>query len=205
MFQSSVHLSLRGVVAEVGHQTYTEGVCTLPTLYDAQVASRLCQALPEAQAAVILSKSMSLKIACQERKRSQKVRNIFLNPWFWINPFIIQRQRKGLLPLPPEAWSIFKWSTVICKISAFSNLADPCKETGKNGVTFNNRPIHISYKVEKTCMGKCVPVHKEMMECVQFTCFSKALGTSLLNSDKLLLIRSRLRFSIICKWVKETM
>lgn len=31
------------------------------------------------------------------------------------------------LPLPPEAWSIFKWSTVICKISAFSSLADPLK------------------------------------------------------------------------------
>lgn len=30
------------------------------------------------------------------------------------------------LPLPPVAWSIFKWSTVICKISAFSNFADPC-------------------------------------------------------------------------------
>lgn len=29
------------------------------------------------------------------------------------------------LPLPPVAWSIFKWSTVICNISAFSNLADP--------------------------------------------------------------------------------
>lgn len=30
------------------------------------------------------------------------------------------------LPLPPVAWSIFKWSTVICNISAFSNFADPC-------------------------------------------------------------------------------
>lgn len=29
------------------------------------------------------------------------------------------------------------------------------------------------------------------------TCFSKALGTSLLSSDKLLLIRSRRRFSMI--------
>lgn len=29
------------------------------------------------------------------------------------------------LPLPPVAWSIFKWSTVICNISAFSNFADP--------------------------------------------------------------------------------
>lgn len=31
------------------------------------------------------------------------------------------------LPFPPVAWSIFKWSTVICRISAFSNLADPFK------------------------------------------------------------------------------
>lgn len=76
MFQSSVHLSLRGVAAEVGHQTYTEGVCALPTLYDAQVAGCLCQALPEAQAAVILSESVSLKVTCQERKQSQEVRNV---------------------------------------------------------------------------------------------------------------------------------
>lgn len=26
----------------------------------------------------------------------------------------------------PLAWIIFKWSTVICRISAFSNLAEPC-------------------------------------------------------------------------------
>lgn len=76
MFQSRVHLPLRGVVAEVGHQTYTEGVRALPTLYDAQVAGRLCQTLPEAQAAVILSKSMSLKVTCQERKQIQEVRNV---------------------------------------------------------------------------------------------------------------------------------
>lgn len=74
VFQSSVHLPLRGVVAEVGHQTYTEGVRTLPTLDDAQVASRLCQALPEAQAAVILSKSMSLKVSCQERGQRGQTR-----------------------------------------------------------------------------------------------------------------------------------
>lgn len=75
MFQSGVHLPLGGVVAEVGHQTYTEGVCALPTLYDAQEASCLCQALSESQAAVILSKSMSLKITCQGREQSQEVRD----------------------------------------------------------------------------------------------------------------------------------
>ena len=36
------------------------------------------------------------------------------------------------------------------------------------------------------------------MENKQSTCFSKALGTSLLSSERLLLIRSRLLFSIIC-------
>lgn len=36
------------------------------------------------------------------------------------------------------------------------------------------------------------------------TCFSKALGTSLLSSDKLLLIRSRRRFSIICEKQTKT-
>lgn len=36
------------------------------------------------------------------------------------------------------------------------------------------------------------------------TCFSKALGTSLLSSDKLLLIRSRRRFSIICETQTKT-
>lgn len=29
------------------------------------------------------------------------------------------------IPLPPAAWSIFRWSTVICRISAFSSLAEP--------------------------------------------------------------------------------
>ncbi|MEQ2216333.1 hypothetical protein XENOCAPTIV_014434 [Xenoophorus captivus] len=68
MFQSSVHLPLRGVVAEMGYQTHPQGVCTIPALDNAQVAGRLCQALPEAQAAVILSKSVSLKVACQIRQ-----------------------------------------------------------------------------------------------------------------------------------------
>lgn len=36
------------------------------------------------------------------------------------------------------------------------------------------------------------------------TCFSKALGTSLLSSDKLLLIRSRRRFSMICRKQTKT-
>lgn len=72
MFQSSVYLPLRGVAAEVGHQAHAEGVGTLPTFYHAQVASRLCQALPEAQAAVILSQRVSLKVSW-ERQKSQEV------------------------------------------------------------------------------------------------------------------------------------
>ena len=74
VFQSGVHLSLRGTVAEVGHQAHAEGVRAVPALDDAQVAGCLCQALPEAQAAVILSKSMSLKVTCQGREQRQRVR-----------------------------------------------------------------------------------------------------------------------------------
>lgn len=71
MFQSSVHFPMGGIVAEVGHQANTEGVCALTALHDAQVAGCLCQALPEAQAAVILSKSVSLKEPCQEEETSK--------------------------------------------------------------------------------------------------------------------------------------
>lgn len=71
MFQSSVHLPMGGVVAEVGHQANTEGVRALTALHDTQVAGCLCQALPEAQAAVILSKSVSLKEPCQEEETSK--------------------------------------------------------------------------------------------------------------------------------------
>lgn len=69
MSESSVHFPLRGVVAEVGDQAHSEGVCTVPTFYDTQVASRLCQALPKAQTAVILGQSVSLKVTCQGRKK----------------------------------------------------------------------------------------------------------------------------------------
>lgn len=72
MFQSSVHLPLRGVAAEVGHQAHAKGVGTLPTFHHAQVARRLRQALPEAQAAVILSQRVSLKVSW-ERQESQEV------------------------------------------------------------------------------------------------------------------------------------
>lgn len=72
VFQSSVYLPLRGVAAEVGHQAHAEGVGALPAFYHAQVASRLCQALPEAQAPVILSQRMGLKVSW-ERQKSQEV------------------------------------------------------------------------------------------------------------------------------------
>lgn len=58
-----MNLPLGSVVAEVGHQAEAQGVGALPTLHDAQVAGGLGQALPEAQAAVILGKSMSLEEA----------------------------------------------------------------------------------------------------------------------------------------------
>lgn len=102
MFQSCVHFPLRGVVAEVGYQTYTEGVCTLPTLYDAQVAGCLCQALPEAQAAVIFSEGMSLKVACRE-KENEKSEGQKCAHFDLLHKLIYdQSQRKALLPLPPE-------------------------------------------------------------------------------------------------------
>lgn len=72
MFQSSVHLPLRGVAAEVGHQAHAKGVGTLATFHHAQVARCLRQALPEAQAAVILSQRVSLKVSW-ERQESQEV------------------------------------------------------------------------------------------------------------------------------------
>lgn len=62
VFQSRLHLPLRGVAAEVGHQAQAEGVRALPALYDGQVAGRLHQTLPEAQAAVILGQSVSLEV-----------------------------------------------------------------------------------------------------------------------------------------------
>ena len=37
----------------------------------------------------------------------------------------VGRDLEGSLPLPPAAWSILRWSTVICRISAFSSLAEP--------------------------------------------------------------------------------
>lgn len=37
----------------------------------------------------------------------------------------IRKKKIDSLPFPPVACSIFRWSTVICSISAFSNLADP--------------------------------------------------------------------------------
>lgn len=78
MFQSSVHLPLSGVAAEVGHQAHAEGVRTVPSLNNAEVASCLSQTLPEAQAAVILSKSMSLKETCQGGEQNHKVQYVFL-------------------------------------------------------------------------------------------------------------------------------
>lgn len=36
------------------------------------------------------------------------------------------QKSRAPVPVPPVAWSIFKWSTVICRTSAFSSLEEPC-------------------------------------------------------------------------------
>lgn len=69
-----MNLPLGSVVAEVGHQAEAEGVRALAALHDAQVAGGLCQTLPEAQAAVILGKSVSLKEPWQQQQQTRKVR-----------------------------------------------------------------------------------------------------------------------------------
>lgn len=43
-----------------------------------------------------------------------------------------------LSPLPPMAWSSFRWSTVIWRISAFSNLEEPWSEGEKVLVSIKN-------------------------------------------------------------------
>lgn len=69
----------------MGHQAEAEGVRALPTLHDAQVAGGLGQALPEAQAAVILGKSVSLKEPWRQQQ-TRKVRHstlsVSLNPLY---------------------------------------------------------------------------------------------------------------------------
>ena len=59
-----VDLPLRAVAAEVGHQACPQGVAAVPALHEAQVARRLRQALPEAQAAVVLGEHVSFKVTC---------------------------------------------------------------------------------------------------------------------------------------------
>lgn len=78
-----------------------------------------------------------------------------------------------MLPLPPEAWSIFKWSTVICKISAFSSLAAPCKEIERNISTFNV-VCHSVHVEKKKCMEKYVPAHAGRTEAGALYLFLKS-------------------------------
>lgn len=58
----------------------------------------------------------------------------------------IRKETVGSLPLPPVACSIFRWSTVICSISAFSNLADPfeIRDSYKQRLT-STRNFHLIY------------------------------------------------------------
>lgn len=60
--QARVRLPLAGVVVEVRDQTQAQGVGGVQALDDAQVAGRLSQALPEAQAAVVHRQGVSVKI-----------------------------------------------------------------------------------------------------------------------------------------------
>ena len=59
-----VDLPLRAKAAEVRHQARPEGVAAVPALHDAEVARRLRQALPEAQAAIVLGEHVSFKVTC---------------------------------------------------------------------------------------------------------------------------------------------
>lgn len=92
------------------------------------------QSLPNLITSLILIKSRSSNLIAQFLTEGNEVRVI---------------KRVHSIPL---AWIIFKWSTVIWRISAFSSLAEPC--------------------------------------------FSKAVGTRRRSSERLLLMRSRRRFSI---------
>lgn len=60
--QARVRLPLAGVVVEVRDQTQAQRVGGVQALDDAQVAGRLGQALPEAQAAVVHRQGVSVKI-----------------------------------------------------------------------------------------------------------------------------------------------
>lgn len=62
---------------------------------------------------------------------------IFFNKW---KVFFCNNKWISDTPLPPAAWSIFRWSTVICKISAFSSLAEPFNvwETKRSQLNINN-------------------------------------------------------------------
>lgn len=78
-----------------------------------------------------------------------------------------------------------RWSTVICRISAFSSLDEPCRENEQHFTRLHQ--ILRSWLITEI----------EWFELSLVTCFSKALGTSLLSSDRLWLIRSLRLFSMI--------
>lgn len=58
------------------------------------------------------------------------------------------------LPFPPAVCSIFRWSTVICRISAFSSLADPW---GERGGSCGQRA---SARRAEPCAAACLPASR---------------------------------------------
>lgn len=104
-------------------------------------------------------------------------------------------------PFPPMACRSLRWSTVICRISAFSSLDDPWRELK------HFSPLHRFHLKPSCCMSSATDTmvlinNYNLKKNKSFatrgvTCFSKALGTSLLSSDRLWLIRSLRLFSMI--------
>lgn len=109
-------------------------------------------------------------------------------------------------PFPPMACRSLRWSTVICRISAFSSLDDPWREwkyfTLLHLLHFNQAavcllPLTQWLNKKKNYNNNKKIYIKKHFDTWGFTCFSKALGTSLLSSDRLWLMRSLRLFSMI--------
>ena len=90
------------------------------------------------------------------------------------------------------ACSSLRWSTVICRISAFSSLDEPC---GEKSATSHPVASDFIELVFVSCQG--IGMNTLSLDLSARTCFSKALGTSLRSSVRLWLIRSLRLFSMI--------
>ncbi len=101
-----------------------------------------------------------------------------------------------LSPLPPMACSSFRWSTVIWRISAFSSLEEPWASGKKELVLVLKLFFFFIWDCPVSCFE--YTIWSIRLSLWHLTCFSKALGTILLSSDRLWLILSLRLFSIIC-------